>query len=132
MGVLLHAVEALPGAGRYVATFRTADGVEQAAVVQVGDDGTITAAEASLPTGWTSGSPEHRALATVVLSLHRARELAPPAAALYDVPGGWDVSLGNVVLTDGVPTCTADGPMDSVGEGRYQCSVCEAAALFAG
>jgi hypothetical protein len=130
MGVLLHAVEALPGAGRYVATFHRVDGTDQTAVVQVAE-GTITAAEASLPEGWGVGSAEHAALADVVLALHHARELAPPAAALSDVPGGWDVSLGNVVLAGGVPTCTADGAMEAGADGRYQCPVCGAAALFA-
>ena len=130
MAVLLHALEALPGTGRYSVTFRRADGLEHSAVVHV--EGTaIIVAEAALPDGWSAGSPEYEAMADVVLTLHRAREIAPRGAQLVDADGGWDVSLGNVELVDGEPTCVAHGPMAHGGEELFECAVCGARARYA-
>ena len=130
-GVVLHAVEALPGRGRYAAQFRYADGTSLTAVVHVEGEG-ITAAEASLPSGWSVGSKEWDALAAVVVALDHARAIGPATAELHDVEGGWDVSLGNVVLgPDGVPTCTAHGAMTAVGGDRHECAECGAGALYA-
>jgi hypothetical protein len=127
----LHAVEALPGAGRYAVTFRDADGTEQRAVVHV-HAGELDVAEAGLPAGWRRDGAEFAAMAEAVLALHRARSLTSPAAELVDVDGGWDVSLGNVVLTDGAPTCVAHGPMAACAPGRFRCAECGAAARFDG
>ena len=129
VSVVLHAVEALPGLGRYAVTFRGTDGTEQRAVAHVHDED-LDVAEASLPDGWQRGGEQFAAMTAAVLALHHARSLTPSAGALTDVDGGWDVSLGNVVLADGVPTCTADGPMDDLGGGRFECSTCGAAALY--
>jgi hypothetical protein len=104
-------IEALPGEGRYAVTFERADGSEQTAVVHVTDDG-LAVAEASLPAGWTRDSAAFAATAAAVHAFDEARRHAPAAPALRDIPGGWDVSLGNVVLGDtGKPTCTAHGEM---------------------
>ena len=130
MAVLLHAVEALPGTGRYAVTFRRADGLEHNAVVHVAGEA-ITVAEAALPDGWSAGSPEYEAVATVVLALHHAREIAPPGAQLVDADGGWDVSLGNVELVDGEPTCVAHGAMAHGSDELYECAVCGARARYA-
>ena len=128
----LHRIEALAGAGRYAVTFQRDDRSEQTAVVHVADDG-VTAAEASLPAGWTRDSDAFAALAEVVRALERARSLGPAAVTLIDVDGGWDVMMGNVVLGDsGVPTCTAHGAMAAADGGWYECVDCGARAAYAG
>jgi hypothetical protein len=126
----LHRIEALAGAGRYAVTFQRADHSEQTAVVQAtGDD--VTAAEASLPTGWTRDSAAFAALAEVIRALEHARTLGPAAATLTDVDGGWDVMMGNVVLGDsGAPICTAHGAMTGAGGDVYECAECGARAGY--
>lgn len=127
----LHRIEALAGAGRYAVTFRRTDGAEQTAVVQI-SGGDVTAAEASLPPGWTRDSGAFLALADAVLAVERARGTGPKSTALIDVGGGWDVMMGNVVLgEDRVPTCTAHGPMDLGADSVYQCAECGARAAYA-
>jgi hypothetical protein len=130
VAAVLHKIEALAGDGRYAVTFQRADRSEQTAVVQVaGDD--VTAAEASLPDGWTTDSDSFRAMAEAVLAVQRARSAGPKAAALTDVAGGWDVMMGNVVLSDtGVPTCTAHGELVDQGGGRWECPECGALASY--
>jgi hypothetical protein len=130
VAAVLHKIEALAGDGRYAVTFQRADRSEQTAVVQVsGTD--VSAAEASLPDGWTRDSDAFRAMAEAVLAVQRARSLGPKAAALSDVAGGWDVMMGNVVLNDaGVPTCTAHGEMVDQGEARWECAECGALASY--
>jgi hypothetical protein len=93
----LFRIEALPGDRRYAVSFERADGSEQTAVVHLGDDG-VSVAEASLPAGWSRGSRAWQATAAAVTAFDEARRHAPAAPALRDVEGGWDVSLGNVVL----------------------------------
>ena len=127
----LHRIEALAGAGRYAVTFQRPDTSEHTAVVQVSGVN-VTAAEASLPDGWTRGSDAFAAMGEVLRTLERARALGPPAAQLMDVDGGWDVMMGNVVLGDGsTPTCTAHGPMDDSGTGTFECAECGARAAYA-
>jgi hypothetical protein len=127
----LHRIEALAGAGRYAVTFQRPDTSEQTAVVQVsGDD--VSAAEASLPEGWTVGGKAFAGVAEVVLAFERARGLGPAAAQLVDIDGGWDVMMGNVVLgDDGSPTCTAHGAMGGAGGGVFECAECGARAAYA-
>jgi hypothetical protein len=122
-------IEALPGEGRYAATFQRADGSEQTAVVQLaGSD--VQVAEASLPAGWTRDSGAFAAVAAAVRAFDAARRHAPAGPALRDVPGGWDVSLGNVVLGDnGVPSCTAHGAMTQSGT-DWCCPECDARAVL--
>jgi hypothetical protein len=127
----LHRIEALAGSGRYAVTFQRPDNSEHTAVVQI-DDGTVRAAEASLPTGWTRDSAAFTGMAEAVQAMERARAGGPAAAALVDVDGGWDVMMGNVVLGDGgVPTCTAHGPMDAADSAVYECIECGARAGLA-
>jgi hypothetical protein len=127
----VHRVEALAGSGRYAVTFQRPDNSEQSAVVQVSGD-QVSAAEASLPDGWTRESNAFAALAEVLLAFERARELGPVAAQLVDVDGGWDVMMGNVVLGDsGQPTCTAHGAMEPGDEGVFECAECGARAGYA-
>lgn len=139
MGAVLHRIEALPGEGRHAVTFRRPDGTEQTAIVHLaadaadadGADGELDVAEASLPAGWTRSSELFQVTAAAVRAFDRARRTAASAGpALRDVPGGWDVGLGNVVLGDsGVPTCTGHGEMTGDGE-TYTCPECGAQAVF--
>jgi hypothetical protein len=128
---LLHRIEALPGNGRFAVTFQRDDRSEQTAIVEVaGTD--VSAAEASLPVGWTLESDAFRALAEAVLAVQRARGTGPKIMALSDVDGGWDVMMGNVVLAgDGAPTCTAHGPMTLGSDDVYECAECGARAAYA-
>lgn len=127
----LHRIEALAGSGRYAVTFQRPDRSEHTAVVQVAD-GTVHAAEASLPAGWTRESAAFAGMAETVQAMERARALGPATAALVDVDGGWDVMMGNVVLGDGqVPTCTAHGAMEVTDGGVYECAECGARAGLA-
>jgi hypothetical protein len=128
---VLHRIEALAGNGRYAVTFQRGDRSEQTAVLQV-SGAEVSAAEASLPVGWTLSSDAFHALAQAVLAVQRARGTGPKTVALSDVDGGWDVMMGNVVLGDeGVPTCTAHGPMTLGADGVYECADCGARAAYA-
>lgn len=133
MDAAVHRIEALPGVGRYTVTFRRGDGSEQSAVVQVREDpdAPVEVADASLPPGWRTSDGLFAATVAAVRALDAARRLTPERA-LRDVAGGWDVSLGNVVLgTDGLPACTAHGTMAPAGAaGEYRCAECGAQALL--
>ena len=127
MGAVLHRIEALPGDGRHAVTFRRADGGEQTAIVHLGPDG-IKVAEASLPSGWTTDSELFLAAAAAVTAFDAARRASATAPALRDVAGGWDVSLGNVVIGDsGGPICTAHGEMTEQ-DALFVCPECGARA----
>ncbi len=128
MSAQLHRIEALPGSGRYAVTFRRPDGSEQTATVSVGDGG-IEVAEASLPTGWRTDDAEWAAVAAALSTFDAARRIRPQAATLQDVPGGWDVSLGNVVLEGVTPTCTAHGALVDTA-GVWRCTECGAQAIL--
>lgn len=130
-GAMLHRIEALPGDGRHAVTFRLADGTEQTAIVQLSTDG-VDVAEASLPAGWRRDSELFLVTAEAVRAFDEARRRTVTAGpALRDVPGGWDVSLGNVVLgPSGTPTCTAHGELEVDGD-TYLCRDCGARAQLA-
>jgi hypothetical protein len=120
-------IEALPGEGRYAVAFERADGSEQTAVMHMTADG-LAVAEASLPAGWTRDSEAFAATEAAVAAFDTARRHAPAGPALRDVEGGWDVSLGNVVLGEsGLPECTAHGAMTAKGS-EYLCPECYARA----
>jgi hypothetical protein len=119
-------IEALPGDGRYAVAFERADGSEQTAVMHLTADG-LAVADASLPAGWSRDSPAFAATAAAVSAFDKARRQAPTAPALRDVDGGWDVSLGNVTMQDGTPTCAAHGPMSKSAD-QYICTECYARA----
>jgi len=129
-GAVLQRIEALPGDGRHAVTFRLADGTEQTAIVQLEDDA-VDVAEASLPSGWTRSSELFLVTAAAVRAFDEARRRAATAGpSLRDVSGGWDVSLGNVVLgASGTPTCTAHGEMVVDGD-SFLCRDCGARAVL--
>jgi hypothetical protein len=130
MDSVLHAIGALPGAGRYAVTFRRPDGSEQTAVIQLDGATGVDVAPASLPQGWTTDGAALLATIEAVRAFDAARRHSPVSASLRDVDGGWDVSLGNVVLGDaGRPTCTAHGAMSGE-NGTYVCAECGAQAAF--
>jgi len=126
MGALIR-IEALPGDGRYAVAFERADGSEQTAVMHLTEDGPMVA-DASLPAGWSRDSEAFAATEAAVVAFDAARRHAPAGPALRDVDGGWDVSLGNVVLGEsGLPVCTAHGEMKAKGS-EYLCPECYARA----
>jgi hypothetical protein len=122
-------IDALPGDGRFAVTFERADGSQQTAVLQLTADG-VDVAAASLPAGWTRDSPAFGATVAAVRAFAAARAHGPAAPSLRDVDGGWDVSLGNVVLgASGLPTCTAHGEMTRT-EQDWLCPECYARAVL--
>lgn len=126
----LSRIEVLAGERRYAVSFERGDGSMQTAVVHLGEDG-ATVDETSLPPDWTRESPAFAAVAEAVVAFDSARRHAPAAPALRDVDGGWDVTLGNVVLgPSGTPTCSAHGEMTQTAEGHYLCPECAARAVL--
>lgn len=138
MDSALHRLEVLPGTGRYAVTFRAADGVEQTATVRVDQpaaDGIgraepdIDVTEASLPAGWRRDCAAFAMLVGAVHAVDAASRFAPPALGLTDVDGGWDVTLGNVLLgADDLPTCIAHGALATDGSALWSCPDCGARA----
>jgi hypothetical protein len=128
----LTRIEALPGDGRYAVSFERPDGSEQTAVVHLAEEGLVVA-DASLPAGWSRDSEAFAATEAAVRAFDRARKHAPAGPALRDVEGGWDVSLGNVVLgPSGRPTCSAHGEMTPTEQSDYFCAECYARAVLIG
>jgi hypothetical protein len=132
---ILQRIEALPGDERFAVSFSRPDGSEQTSVFCVGTaDSTVDGvrvAAASLPDGWTPGSEAFAAAASAVLAVKRARAIAHEVASLHDIAGGWDVSLGNVVLSAaGRPVCTAHGELLLLGDNVYECPECGARAGY--
>lgn len=130
MDAVLHRIEALPGDGRFALTFRRPDGSEQTAVAHL-RDADLDVAPASLPPGWEPRSALLDAATTALRAISEARRLVP-ARTLRDIDGGWDVSLGNVVVgADGRPACTAHGPMTAdEGADEFRCEECGARAAL--
>ncbi len=129
-GAVLQRIEALPGDGRHAVTFRLADGTDQTAIVHLDDDD-VDVAEASLPAGWTRDSDAFRIVVAAVRAFDEGHRSVTAGPALRDVSGGWDVSLGNVVLgVGGLPTCTAHGELVANGD-SFLCRDCGARAQLA-
>lgn len=132
MDSVLHGITALPGDGRYAMTFLRPDGSEQTAVVHLTDSNStgVDVAAASLPNGWAADGEAFRAAIDALRAFDAARRYAPSTSVLRDVSGGWDVSLGNVVLdAAGLPACTAHGALTDEGA-SYVCSECGARATL--
>ena len=126
---LLQRIEALPREGQYAVTVLLEGGHERTIVVDVDQDHVVLPS-ANLPHGWSDESESLKATTAAVLAVDHARHIGITPALLQDVPGGWDVSMGNVVLTEQGPACIADGPMDPSEPRKFVCAVCGAQALY--
>ncbi len=131
MEPMLQRIEALPEADCYQLTFTLADSSPRVVVARVRGDAVELPAR-NVDTGWATDSSSYLAALAVVSAFANARRSVTPAAAvLTDVDGGWDVSLGNVVLdAAGTPTCIAHAEMADVGGGVWECEVCGARAGY--
>ena len=126
----LSKVEALAESGCYALTFALGTGEERSVVARLRDgDAVLPVAAVS---GWTVDSPTYAATVAAVRAVHAARELAmPQGRRLADVDGGWDVSLGNVVLDgDGRPSCVTHGPLAEETGAVFACAECGARAGY--
>ena len=135
---LLQRIEALPKRGSYAVTLLLADGQERIVVISTGADSRPVLPAANLPDGWSPASESATGLLAAVTAFHDARTIAADGRPrLVDVDGGWDVSIGNVVLAaDGRPACVSHGPLQPrdippTGESTWECPECGAAAMFA-
>ena len=126
----LSKVEALTEAGCFTLTFALPTGEERAVVARLREGEVDLPAQAI--TGWSAGSASFAATVAAVQAVHAARELARPSGQrLHEVDGGWDVSLGNIVL-DGAarPACLTHGTLDCGPDGLVRCPECGAAASY--
>lgn len=128
---LLRRIEALSEPGCYLADFDVAGGQQRSIVLRV-EAGAVNVPEANLIAGWASDSESFRLAATAVLAVDLARRSnATVAELLRDVAGGWDVGLGNVLLSPaGHPTCGAHGDLELIAAATYECATCGARALL--
>lgn len=131
MDPLLSKVEALDEPGCYSVTFTLGTGEDRALVIRMrGDEPMVPSANSFA--GWAPNSRIATATVAVVRALHQARQgTGGSGGRLVDVDGGWDVSIGNVVLSsDGVPSCVGHGELAPAGDGVYRCESCGAAARY--
>jgi hypothetical protein len=128
---LLSKIEALAEPGCYSVTFALDTGEDRSVVVRMRGDEPIVPAAGSFE-GWTPGSRVATAAIAVVRALHQARQGGGGSAGrLLDVDGGWDVGIGNVVLSaDGAPVCVAHGELAPPEAGVFRCETCGAAARY--
>jgi hypothetical protein len=127
---LLFKIEALTEPGCYSLTFALDSGEHRELVIRMRGEEPIVPAANSFE-GWVPGSRMVTATIAVVRALHQARQGSGGAAGrLVDIDGGWDVGIGNVVLTDGVPACVTHGELAPAGEGLFRCETCGAAARY--
>jgi hypothetical protein len=132
---LLHRIEAMPEHGCYSVSFWLDGDNERSVVMKVvgteGTDGEVQAPEANLLPGWSPASASFVAVLAAVRAVHDARSgVAGSAALLRDVPGGWDVGVGNVVLDEGHPICVAHGGLELTESATYVCPACGAQAMY--
>jgi hypothetical protein len=126
----LTKIEALTEAGCYAVTVALGSGEERSVVARL-RDGTVLL-PATAVDGWSSDSASYAATVRAVEAVHAARELAvPDGRRLADVVGGWDVSLGNVVLDGaGRPSCVTHGDLLAEPGDIYRCAECDAIAAY--
>jgi hypothetical protein len=115
----------------YTVTLVVAGNSERAILMQVVGD-TVTVPEANLIPGWSATSETFRAVQSAVAAVHRARTaVGGSQPRLMDVAGGWDVGIGNIVLSDaGRPTCVSHGELARIDGNLVECAECGARALF--
>jgi hypothetical protein len=126
----LTKIEALTEAGCYALTFALDSGEERSVVARLRDGAAVLPAAAV--GDWPTDSASYAAVVAAVQAVHAARELAGPRGRrLSDVAGGWDVSLGNVVLDPaGRPSCVTHGELTAEPAEIYRCAECGAVAGF--
>jgi hypothetical protein len=119
-------------AGDYAALFRLPDGSERTVLLTVVGSA-VSAPAANLIPGWPAESDSFQAVLAAVLAMHQARgPVGQSHPSLRDLPGGWDVGLGNVTLSsNGVPSCVSHGELAPSGESTFECPECGARAFFA-
>lgn len=131
MDPLLRKIEALDEPGCYSVAFTLDTGEDRAVVIRMrGDEPVVPSANSFA--GWAPGSRIVTATVAVVRALHQARQSTGGSGGrLVDIDGGWDVSIGNVVLSaGGTPTCVGHGELASAGDRVYRCETCGAAARY--
>jgi hypothetical protein len=127
---LLHRIDALPEHGCYSVTFLL-DGAHERSIVMKVVDAEVVVPEANLLPGWSGDSPAFVSALGAVRAFNSARNAVDGSAALLrDVPGGWDVGVGNVVLENGQPVCVAHDPMPAGTAAEFECAECGAQALY--
>jgi hypothetical protein len=139
---LLHRIEALPEHGCYSVTFLLDGNNERSVVMKVTNDSRdakgsaeVVVPEANMLPGWSAADESFRAVLTAVRAVDQARhQVAGSNAVLRDVPGGWDVGIGNIVLdASGHPACVAHGELVPAPDGppaAYVCPTCAGQALY--
>ncbi len=134
---LLQRIEALPEHGCYSVTFVLAGNHERSVVMKVIDDGidgavNVLVPEANMLPGWSTAASSFQAVLAAVRAVDQARSLADGGAAvLRDIDGGWDVSVGNIVLGElGLPVCVAHGELEQSAPATFLCPTCGAQARF--
>lgn len=127
----MRRIEALADDGAYAVTFVMPDNQERSVLMRV-TNGAVSIPEANLIPGWAADSASFEATLAAIAAVHAARALAGSGRShLLDLPGGWDVTLGNVVLSGpGQPSCVSHGGLEETEPTRYECPVCGAAALY--
>jgi hypothetical protein len=125
---LLYRIEALPEHGCYLASFVLGNGQQCGLTLRVEGDEVIMSQQTTVA-GWAETSDSFRAVLAAVQALDYARERVGTGGGLRDVPGGWDVRVGNVVLSAaGQPNCVAHGDMERIRPASYRCEICGALA----
>jgi hypothetical protein len=129
--LLLSKIEALAEPGCYSVTFALGTGEDRSVVVRMRDDEPVLPSANSFE-GWAPGSRTVTATIAVVRALHQARQDSGGSAGrLLDIEGGWDVGIGNVVLSEeGAPACVAHGELAPAEAGVFRCDTCGAAARY--
>jgi hypothetical protein len=134
---LLQRIEAVPEPDCYSVTFLLDGAHERSVIMKVtgsgdGAERIVQVPEANLIPGWSATSGSFRAVLAAVRAVDDARhETEDEPSLLRDQDGGWDVSVGNVVLgASGQPECVAHGELELVGSATYRCATCGAEALF--
>ena len=127
---LLHGVESLPERGAYLLTLIFPDQQKQTVIAKITDEA-VTIPAASMVRDWPEDSESYQQMTQTLLAFEATRQaVTGQVQQLRDVPGGWDVAIGNVILNaDGKPTCADHGVMEQIAT-RCFCEECKAQAIF--
>jgi hypothetical protein len=121
---LLYRIEALPDHGCYLASFVLGSGQQCGLTMRVDGDDVLVQPGGAIH-DWPETAESFRAALAAVRAIDYARERVGTGGGLRDVPGGWDVRVGNVVLSiGGLPSCVAHGDMERTRPATYRCDIC--------